>query len=127
MSLNTLRLPQLIKLHAVALADGSFIEVLESYPNIGPIVDFCVADLAKQGQSQLVTCSGSGVDGSLRLITNGIGIWEMAASEMPGVEGGLSKLPYIISPNFSTSAVVLNSQPLVVSLSPTATYCCLHG
>ncbi len=32
------------------------IEVLESYVNIGPIIDMVVVDLNNQGQGQLVTC-----------------------------------------------------------------------
>lgn len=34
----------------------SFVEVLDSQPNLGPIVDFCVVDLERQGQGQ-VGCS----------------------------------------------------------------------
>lgn len=86
---DTFRAPgmQLLQLSAEPLDNGSFIEILDTYCNVGPIVDFCVVDLAKQGQSQLVTCSGNGADGSLRLVTNGLGVWEKASSEMPGVEG----------------------------------------
>ena len=42
----------------------------------GPIVDFCVVDLERQGQGQVVTCSGAYKDGSLRVVQNGIGINE---------------------------------------------------
>lgn len=51
-------------------------EVLERYVNLGPIVDFCVVDLERQGQGQVVTCSGAYKDGSLRIVRNGIGINE---------------------------------------------------
>lgn len=44
--------------------------------NLGPIVDFCVVDLERQGQGQVVTCSGAYKDGSLRIVRNGIGINE---------------------------------------------------
>jgi DNA damage-binding protein 1 len=43
--------------------------------------------LERQGQGQVVTCSGAFKDGSLRVIRNGIGINEQAAIEMPGVKG----------------------------------------
>eukprot|EP00871_Galdieria_phlegrea_P002229 jgi/Galph1/3006/GphlegSOOS_G1662.1 len=64
----------------------SFIEVMETYPNLSPIVDFCVIDAERQGQGQVVTCSGASKDGSLRIIRNGIGIHEQASVEVPGVK-----------------------------------------
>lgn len=75
---NTLYLIQyqLIKLHMQPDAKGSYVEVMERYVNLGPIVDFCVVDLERQGQGQVVTCSGAYKDGSLRVVRNGIGINE---------------------------------------------------
>ncbi|KAI9495111.1 mono-functional DNA-alkylating methyl methanesulfonate N-term-domain-containing protein [Zychaea mexicana] len=63
------------------------IEVIEEFPNIGPITDFCIADLDKQGQDQLITCSGVGRDSSLRIIRNGVGLNELATIEISGVKG----------------------------------------
>lgn len=65
-----------MKLNLQADASGSFVEILERYVNLGPIVDFCVVDLDRQGQGQVVTCSGAFKDGSLRVVRNGIGINE---------------------------------------------------
>lgn len=67
---------QLIKLNLQPDAKGSYVEALERYVNLGPIVDFCVVDLERQGQGQVVTCSGAFKDGSLRIVRNGIGINE---------------------------------------------------
>lgn len=67
---------QLVKLNLQPDAKGSHVEVLERYVNLGPIVDFCVVDLERQGQGQVVTCSGAYKDGSLRIVRNGIGINE---------------------------------------------------
>lgn len=39
-----------------------YFEVLETVPNLGPIVDMQVVDLEKHGQGQLVTCSGFRLD-----------------------------------------------------------------
>lgn len=36
---------------------------------------------------QIVTCSGAGVDGSLRIVRNGIGVVEQALVELPGIKG----------------------------------------
>ncbi|KAL6546328.1 DNA damage-binding protein 1a [Orobanche minor] len=68
-------------------AKGSYVEVLERYVNLGPIVDFCVVDLERQGQGQVVTCSGAYKDGSLRIVRNGIGINEQASVELQGIKG----------------------------------------
>lgn len=71
---------QLIKLNLQPEVKGCYVEVLERYVNLGPIVDFCVVDLEKQGQGQLVTCSGAYKDGSLRVVCNGRGINERVSS-----------------------------------------------
>ncbi|KAI8994749.1 CPSF A subunit region-domain-containing protein [Pilobolus umbonatus] len=67
--------------------NGEILEVIDEFPNLGPITDFCVADLDKQGQTQLITCSGVGKDSSLRIIRNGVGLNELAAIEISGVKG----------------------------------------
>lgn len=84
---------QLIKLNPEKDAQGTYIEVLETYDNLGPIMDMCVADLDRQGQGQAVTCSGCSKDGSLRIIRNGIGINEHAAIELAGIKGMWSLRP----------------------------------
>ncbi|CAI9783475.1 unnamed protein product [Fraxinus pennsylvanica] len=78
---------QLIKLNLQPDAKGSYVEVLERFVNLGPIVDFCVVDLERQGQGQVVTCSGAYKDGSLRIVRNGIGINEQASVELQGIKG----------------------------------------
>ncbi|KAI7892669.1 mono-functional DNA-alkylating methyl methanesulfonate N-term-domain-containing protein [Mucor mucedo] len=67
--------------------NGEILEVIDEFPNLGPIIDFCVADLDKQGQTQLITCSGVAKDSSLRIIRNGVGLNELAAIEISGVKG----------------------------------------
>ncbi|XP_020248507.1 DNA damage-binding protein 1a [Asparagus officinalis] len=78
---------QLVKLNLQPDANGSYVEALERYVNLGPIVDFCVVDLERQGQGQVVTCSGAYKDGSLRVVRNGIGINEQASVELQGIKG----------------------------------------
>ena len=78
----------LIKLHAQKIEEtDTYVELIDSMPNIGPIVDFSVIDLDRQGQGQIVTCSGGGRDGSLRIIRNGIGFNCQANIELSGVKG----------------------------------------
>lgn len=50
--------------------------VSQRWTNIGPILDLVVVDLERQGQGQVVTCSGCNKDGSIRVVRNGIGINE---------------------------------------------------
>eukprot|EP01041_Mallomonas_annulata_P009800 gene9800-20388_t len=78
---------QLVKLLEKRDEHGSHVEVLQAYPNIGPILDMCVVESDRQGQSQVVTCSGAHKDGSLRVIRSGIGIEEQASIEIQGIKG----------------------------------------
>jgi DNA damage-binding protein 1 len=65
-------------------------QVLDTWPNLGPIVDFTVLDQDRQGQGQLVCCSGALTDGSLRVVRNGVGINEQASIELLGIRVSLS-------------------------------------
>ncbi|XP_025085056.1 DNA damage-binding protein 1-like [Pomacea canaliculata] len=78
---------QLVKLNVEPDENGSFVQIMETFVNLGPIVDMCVVDLERQGQGQLVTCSGAYKEGSLRIIRNGIGIHEHASIDLPGIKG----------------------------------------
>ncbi|RXG55188.1 DNA damage-binding protein 1 [Armadillidium vulgare] len=78
---------QLVKLNTEPDNSGSFTSIMQSFNNLGPIVDMVVVDLEKQGQGQLVTCSGAYKEGSLRIIRNGIGIQELASMMLDGIKG----------------------------------------
>lgn len=77
---------QLVQL-LTEVEDGSFVKEIERFSSLGPIVDFVVVDLERQGQGQVVTCSGAFKDGSLRIVRNGIGINEQASLTLPGIKG----------------------------------------
>ena len=49
---------QLIKLNKTPDENNSYVSVMETFTNLAPIVDMVVVDLERQGQGQLVTCSG---------------------------------------------------------------------
>lgn len=34
--------------------NGSFVQIMETFVNLGPIVDMCVVDLERQGQGQVI-------------------------------------------------------------------------
>lgn len=85
---------QLIKLQPIPdPKNGSHINIVDSYTHLGPITDFCIVKgmgYLRQGQGQVVTCSGIGKDGSLRIIRNGIGITEQASADLPGIKAMFS-------------------------------------
>ena len=49
---------QLVKLNVKPDENGSYVTVMETFTNLAPIVDMTIVDLDRQGQGQLVTCSG---------------------------------------------------------------------
>ncbi|CAO3630375.1 unnamed protein product [Cunninghamella blakesleeana] len=59
---------------------------VDEYSNIGPITDFCIFDLDKQGKQTLVCCSGINNDASLRIVQNGIGFIEKAIIPISGIQ-----------------------------------------
>lgn len=81
---------QLVKLNTVPNREtGAYLDIVQNYTHLGPILDFCIVKgmgYLRQGQGQVVTCSGMGKDGSLRVIRNGIGISEEAYVELPGIK-----------------------------------------
>ncbi|KAF9395125.1 DNA damage-binding protein 1a [Podila verticillata] len=77
---------QLVLLHTEPDASGEFLEVMETFTNVGPVIDFEVVDLEGQGQGLIVSCSGAYKDGSLRVVRNGVGINDQAVLELPGIK-----------------------------------------
>ena len=45
----------LLQLNAEANEQGSYVQIMETFTNLGPIVDMCVVDLERQGQGQVIT------------------------------------------------------------------------
>lgn len=75
------------------LESGSYVSVLNTMSNIGPVLDMIVLSQDKQSQKQIVTCSGAYGKGSLRVISSGIGLTEQAELEVEGVTGIWSLRP----------------------------------
>jgi len=80
---------QLVRLLDDPNETGDSLEIVQSFPNIGPILDMVTVQSAQgsQAQSQLVLCSGYQKDGSLRVVRAGIGMQEQASIEAPGLKG----------------------------------------
>ncbi|KAF1745402.1 hypothetical protein MXB_5715 [Myxobolus squamalis] len=69
---------QLIQLNKKPV-DNAYFTVLETYANIGPIIDMELFDAKSQDWPRMITCSGCDKWGSLRVLTNGIEIDEICA------------------------------------------------
>ena len=74
-------------------APPSYVEVLDSFTSLAPVLDFAVQDLDRAGQGQLVMCCGTLRDGSLRVVRNGVGLSELSTVELAGVRGAWSLRP----------------------------------
>lgn len=82
-----------------SLLDGrnlTYINVLDEYTNLGPIVDFDMVPTSHHSygvknttdrQCMAVTASGTHKDGSIRFVRNGVGLIEHAAVELGGIKG----------------------------------------
>jgi DNA damage-binding protein 1 len=64
-----------------------YVEVLDAFTSLAPILDFAVQDMDRAGQGQLVMCCGTLRDGSLRVVRNGIGLNELNCVELAGIRG----------------------------------------
>ncbi|KAF7723645.1 DNA damage-binding protein 1a [Apophysomyces ossiformis] len=114
---------QLVYIHRndqAAVEDGEILEVIEEFPNLGPVGDFCIADLDKQGQDQLITCSGAAKDSSLRIIRNGVGLNELAAIEISGVKGIWTLRPSFIEKHDHMLIISFINQTCLLQLRDTA-------
>lgn len=82
-----------------SLLDGrnlTYINVLDEYINLGPIVDFDMVPTSHHSyglknttdrQCMAVTASGTHKDGSIRFVRNGVGLIEHASVELGGIKG----------------------------------------
>lgn len=80
------------------------LEILQTFPNIAPILDFTIMDMGNRsadapvnefssGQARIVTGSGAFKDGSLRSVRSGVGLEDLASlGEMHGPVSGLFSL-----------------------------------
>ncbi|KAF5382718.1 hypothetical protein D9615_002834 [Tricholomella constricta] len=67
----------------VVESKGSFVNLVETFKNIAPIVDAIMVDTDGSGERQIVTCSGGGNKGAINVIRNGADFQELAS--IPGL------------------------------------------
>lgn len=79
---------QVVKIRSGKI-EGGKIELVQTIPNLGPILDFTVMDMGNRseeghgsefstGQARIVTGSGAWVDGSIRSVRSGVGLQNIA-------------------------------------------------
>ncbi|KAI8908190.1 UV-damaged DNA-binding protein 1A [Powellomyces hirtus] len=79
---------QLVQLSTQPNERYEYVDIKMEFENLAPIIDFCVVDIEKQGQSQVVAACGGNKDGSLRVIRNGIGIEVLGTlNDVPDLNG----------------------------------------
>ena len=66
--------------------NGSYIKVVQSYPNLAPMLDFLVLEGEKKGNSDIIACAGHNLDGSIRLVNKGVGIYIEQEAELGKIE-----------------------------------------
>ncbi|KAF9485871.1 hypothetical protein BDN70DRAFT_870784 [Pholiota conissans] len=66
------------KIGRIIEPQGSYLDILESYKNIAPIMDAISVDIDENGQNQIVTCSGGANTGSVNVVRNGADFKESA-------------------------------------------------
>lgn len=70
---------QIIRMSSKRVADGTYLEVLDTEETYAPVLDFAVTDIDQTGQETLVTCSGAFHHGGLSVVRRGINA-EVAAA-----------------------------------------------
>ncbi|OAF69591.1 DNA damage-binding protein 1 [Intoshia linei] len=65
---------EIIKIKTNTDYSGCYIEKIEEMENLAPIVDMCFISATHCGLDKILACCGSHQHGSLKLITNGIGL-----------------------------------------------------
>eukprot|EP01029_Cantina_marsupialis_P011842 TRINITY_DN2634_c0_g1_i1.p1 TRINITY_DN2634_c0_g1~~TRINITY_DN2634_c0_g1_i1.p1 ORF type:complete len:767 (-),score=155.75 TRINITY_DN2634_c0_g1_i1:1286-3586(-) len=69
---------------------GRLFSHITAFPNIGPITGLSLMDEEWQGQANMVTCSGVGTGGSLRMLRNGVGIDAKAETHLENIRSVFS-------------------------------------
>ncbi|KAK4046170.1 hypothetical protein OIV83_006279 [Microbotryomycetes sp. JL201] len=69
-----------------AMDTGEGLQLLDSFTSLAPILDCCIVRPTSGGPSRVVTCSGAYKGGSLRVISQGMGVTELASLDVEGVQ-----------------------------------------
>ncbi|KAH9080524.1 mono-functional DNA-alkylating methyl methanesulfonate N-term-domain-containing protein [Lactarius deliciosus] len=93
---------------------GTYIEVLDTWQNVGPILDAVLADTDRSGQSRIFTTSGSMNAGSLRIIQSGADFQNTAVIENIGNFSKIWPLRSRFHDSYDTHILATNAQETVL-------------
>ncbi|EOO01065.1 putative dna damage-binding protein 1 protein [Phaeoacremonium minimum UCRPA7] len=113
---------------------AQFLHLLQTLPNIGPVLDFTVMDMGNRegdsqlgneyssGQARIVTGSGAYKDGSLRSVRSGVGLGDIGIlADLKGVRDGKSLISLNIEKDLLVSGqndVAENDQVACIHVAP---------
>ncbi|KAH9002600.1 CPSF A subunit region-domain-containing protein [Lactarius hatsudake] len=98
----------------VLASNGTYIEVLDTWQNVGPILDAVLADTDRSGQSRIFTTSGSMNAGSLRIIQSGADFQNTAVIENIGNFSKIWPLRSRFHDSYDTHILATNAQETVL-------------
>ncbi|KAI0304406.1 CPSF A subunit region-domain-containing protein [Multifurca ochricompacta] len=98
----------------VLALNGTYIEVLDTWQNVGPILDAVLADTDGSGQPRIVTASGGINAGSLRIIQNGADFQTVAVIEDTGTFSKIFPVRHHFHDSHDTHILATNSQETVL-------------
>ncbi|KAG8793975.1 hypothetical protein FRC16_010750 [Serendipita sp. 398] len=105
----------------VQITSSGSLEVVDTYPNTAPIIDATLADIDNSGDPIVVTCSGEGKTGSLRIIRTGANIEEVASI---GDTKGVTRV-FLLKDGTESDSYLLLSYPQetkIVNIKDSHTY-----
>ncbi|KAG8811741.1 hypothetical protein FRC18_003310, partial [Serendipita sp. 400] len=105
----------------VQITSSGSLEVVDTYPNTAPIIDATLADIDNSGDPIVVTCSGEGKTGSLRIIRTGANIEELASI---GDTKGVTRV-FLLKDGTESDSYLLLSYPQetkIVNIKDSHTY-----
>jgi hypothetical protein len=122
--------------HLLQLNSSGGFSIVETFESVAPIGDAVLADLDNSGKPAIVTCSGEGHTGSLRIIRTGATIEQLASFD--GVKevqrtfsltSGTSKYLNLFIMVFRLLTVILRLQTylLFTSFIPRRNQACQHN
>ncbi len=107
-----------------------YVQLVQTLPNIGPILDFTIMDMGNRGdegqlgneyssgQARIVTCSGVHKDGTLRSVRSGVGLEDVGILADLEHCRGLFSLRSYGSPQTDTLAVSFLTETRVFRFDP---------
>lgn len=116
---------QLIQLtsDSVNKTDPQFLRVIETYPSLAPITDFCMIKSNKMSdQNILIAAGGSAKDGALKVISSGIEAITLLSADLVADDNSWPIIPASSIFSFKTAGQNNHTHLVMSTLGQTCTY-----